>query len=58
MAKKIRGPVIIEPCNVPKQETMTTSEMMAPANRPSTGMRSAAVAAMRGDLAISGRGTR
>ena len=58
MAKKIRGPVIIEPIRVLKQESMTTAEMAAPANRPSRGIFSAAVAAISGDLAISGSGTR
>ena len=58
IAKKMRGPVIIEPLSAPKQETMTSADTSAPPLPPSIGIRSAAVAATRREVAISGNGTR
>jgi hypothetical protein len=57
MAKKIRGPVIIEPLSAPKQEIITMPEVTAPPIPANSGIRSATVAAMSGAPAISGRGT-
>ena len=59
MAKKIRGPVIIEPVSEPKQESITIARRPRAAARPAnSGIRSAAVAAMSLAPAISGSGTR
>jgi len=57
IAKKMRGPVIMEPLSVPKQESITTPAMTAAPAVPSTGIRSAAVAAISLEPAISGSGT-
>ena len=58
MAKKIRGPVIIDPVSAPRQETITTPEITAPPASANSVIRSAAVAAMSGEAAISASGTR
>ncbi len=58
IAKKIRGPVIIEPVREPKQESITMPETTAPPAPAKSGIRSAAVAAISLAPAISGSGTR
>ena len=58
MAKKIRGPVIIDPVSAPKQESITTPETTAP---PLAGEQRDPLRRGGGDQrrpAISGSGTR